>query len=241
MKKYLLILVAGLFVLGCKKDDDNHHDGEYHATINITSPAEGAMGTVGHEMDIEAEIEREDNKIIHNVTVSIEDADGNVVETLVDNEHIHAEGHYHISEKFTPTAHGEHTLIVLTNDHMDASKKVEASRTFMAMMPSYDVTVDIQEPAENTILAVNDNLPVKVVYTHADGGKIHHVLIEIYDDADNLVATLDHGHKHVDGTYTFESANSYTATVAGTFKLVAKTLNHDMSIVKMAERTFTVQ
>jgi len=109
------------------------------------------------------------------------------------------------------------------------------------MMPSYNVTVDIQKPVENTTIAVDDDLAVKVVFTHDDGDIVHHVKIEIYDDAENLVATIDEGHKHAIGEYIFESLDSYTATATGTFKIVAKTLNHDMSIVKMAERTFTVQ
>lgn len=241
MKKYLLlILAAGIFTVGCKTEDPQPSE-EYDPTIEIMSPADGAMGTVGMEMSIEAEIDREDNKIIHNVTVTIEDADGNVVETLIDNEHVHAEGHYHIDETYTPTAHGEYTLRVLTNDHDDASKKVESTRTFMVMDASYNVTIDIEDPVENTTVAVNDDLAVKVVYTHDDGGTIHHVKIEIQDDAGNVVATLFDHHAHVAGTYTYDEPTAYTADTAGTFKVVARTMNMDMSIMQMAERTFTVQ
>ena len=242
MKKYLLLLFAvGMIAIGCNKEEDPPADTTYDATITITSPAEGAMGMVGQELEIEAEIDRPDNKIIHNVSVIIEDTDGNVIDKLVDDAHVHAEGHHHIHEHFHPDAHGEYVLRVMSHDHDDHNKMVEATRNFMVMMASYDVTVDIQEPVENTVLAVNDDLDVKVVYTHPDGGKIHHVMIEIQDNDGNVVATLDQGHKHVDGTYTFEQAAAYTATATGTFKVVARTMNHDMSIMQMAERTFTVQ
>ena len=241
MKKYLILFIAvGLFVMGCKTEEPTP-DESYNPTITIMSPAEGAMGTVGMEMSIEAEIDREDNKIIHNVTVTIEDADGNVVETLIDNVHAHEAGHYHIHEDFTPTAHGEYTLRVLTNDHEDASKKVEATRTFMVMDATYNVSIDIQEPVENTTINVNDNLAVKVVYTHDDGGTIHHVRITIEDDGGTVVGTLVDGHQHVMGTYTYEDASAYTADTAGTFKIIARTMNMDMSIMQMAERSFTVQ
>ncbi len=241
MRKYLILFLAtGLFSVGCDKTTETPVEEEYTATIDIISPADGEMGTVGQEMTIEAEIDREDNKIIHHVTVQIFDADGNLVETLVDNEHVHAEGHHHVNKNFTPMAQGEYTLRVRTNDHEDASKKVEAQRTFMVMAATYNVSIDIQEPTENTTINVNDDLPVKVVYTHDEGGVIHHVRIEILDAADNIVATLVDGHQHVAGTYTFESADAFTATASGTFRLVARTMNMDMSIMKMAERTFTV-
>jgi flagellar hook assembly protein FlgD len=109
------------------------------------------------------------------------------------------------------------------------------------MDASYNVTVDIQNPVENTTIAVNDDLTVKVVYTHDEGGTIHHVRITIEDDAGNVVATLIDGHQHVEGTFTFDEIAAYTAAAAGTFKIVARTMNMDMSIMKMAERTFTVQ
>lgn len=242
MKNYLLLIFAAvLFSMGCDKTEDPDHD-EYNPTITITSPAEGAVDTVGNELSIEAEIDREDNKIIHNVSVIIEDADGNIVETLVDNEHIHAEGHHHIHEHYHPADHGEFTVRIITTDHDDTAKKVEATRSFTILdAESYEVTVEIQEPLENTTINVNDDLAVKVVYTHDHGGTIHHVKIEILDDAGNVVATLDEGHVHAVGTYVYENANAFTATTAGVFKVVAKTFNHDMSIVQMAERTFTVQ
>ena len=242
MKKYfLLLLAAGLFIVGCKKDEEMHHDEDYHATVKIISPTDGAMETVGQAISIEAEIDRDDNKIIHNVTVTIEDADGNVVETLIDNEHVHAEGHHHIHEHYTPTAHGQYTLRVLTSDHDDATKKVEATSSFTVMEATYDVIVDIQDPVESSTFAVNDDVAVKVVYTHEHGGTIHHVKIEVHDDGGNVVATLFDHHAHTAGEYTFDSADAYNAGTAGTFKIVARTMNMDMSIMQMAERTFTVQ
>lgn len=227
--------------MGCNKTDDDDHDEDYNPTINIIAPSEGAMTIVGQEVTIEAEIDREDNKTIHNVTVVIEDADGNIVETLIDNEHVHASGHHHIAETFTPTSHGQYLLKVITTDHGDASKKVEAERSFTAMDATYDATIDIQEPAENTIINVNDDLPIKVVVTHDQGGTIHHVRIQVLDDAGGVVATLDDGHKHVEGSYIYESTDDFTATTAGTFKITAMTMNMDMSIMHMEERAFTVQ
>lgn len=243
MKKYLLLFVAaGLFAVGCKTEDPQPQEETYDATINILSPADGAMGMVGEEMSIEVELDRPDNKIIHNLSVIIEDADGNVVEKIIDNEHVHAEGHHHVHEHFHPMSHGSYVLRVVTTDHEDANKKVEATRSFMVMdAASYDVTIDIQDPVENLTAAINDVLAVKVVYTHDHGGTIHHVKIEVQDDGGNVVATLFDHHAHVEGTYTFDDVDAYTADTAGTFKIVARTMNMDMSIMKMAERTFTVQ
>ncbi len=242
MNKYLLLfLAAGIFTVGCKKNDDMH-DEEYNPTITITSPADSEMGTVGQEMSIEADIDREDSKFIHNVTVQIvETSTGIVVENLIDNVHVHTEGHYDINDTFTPSAPGTYFLLVLTTDHEDPTKQVSETQVFTVMDASYDVTIDIHDPVESSILAVNDDLAVKVVYTHDYGGIIHHVRIEVQDDNGNVVATLIDGHQHVEGTYTFESTDAYTADSAGTFKIVARTMNMDMSIMQMAERTFTVQ
>ena len=242
MKKYLLLLLSvGLIAIGCNKDEDPPADTTYDATIEILSPAEGDMGTVGQEMSIEAEIDRPDNKIIHNVSVIIEDTDGNVIETLIDNEHVHAEGHHHVHEHFHPDTHGEYVLRVMSHDHEDHSKMVVATRSFVVMEATYDVIVNIQDPVENSTFAINDDIAVKVVYTHEHGGTIHHVKIEVHDDNGNLVTTLFDHHAHTSGEYTFESADAYTADTVGTFKIVARTMNMDMSIMHMGEREFTVE
>ena len=132
MKKYLLMLLAtGIFIVGCKEEGTIPIEEVYDVTIDILSPAEGDIGTVGEMMSIEVGLNRPDSKIIHNLSIIIEDADGNVVETIVDNEHIHAEGHHHMMEHFHPSSHGEHVLRVISTDHEDTSKKVEESRSFM--------------------------------------------------------------------------------------------------------------
>jgi hypothetical protein len=246
MKKYLLLLLStALFSIGCDKTETPPPPDEeetYNPVINIMSPIVGSVDTVGIEMSIEAEITREDNKKIHNVSVFIEDADGNVVDTLIDNAHVHASGFYEIHEHYHPSNHGEYLVRIVTTDHSDASQKVQATRSFTVVESiDYHVTVDIQDPVENTTLNVNHDLAVNVVFTHDHGGTIHHVNIVILDAAENVVATLDDGHKHADGTYTYENAHAYTATATGTFKIVATTMNMDMSMMQMAQRTFTAQ
>src|SRR5690606_12514118 len=144
MKKYLfLFLAVAVLSSGCKKKDDDHDHDEYNPTITFTIPAEGASIEEGEELHIEADIHREDNKLIHNVSVLIEDEDGNVVEKLVDNEHIHAEGHHHIHEHYHAHLPGNYKVRIITTDHDEHAGKVEATRSFTVTgAATYDVAVD---------------------------------------------------------------------------------------------------
>ncbi len=238
----LLLLGVVLAFSACNKDDDDDHahdEDSYDVTINIISPADGDMATVDANMTIDVEFTRPDNKIIHNIKVWIEDADGNEVE-VIEDDHVHTESKHTVSGEFKPTEHGEYTLKVESSTD-DGEKVVNAERGFMAMHATYPVTIDIQSPTPDMVATINQPMDVKVVFTHDDGDVIHHVTIVVLDENDNEVATLDSGHKHVEGSYTFDEQGAFTPDTAGNYRVQARTMNHNMSIMESAMQSFSVQ
>lgn len=240
---FLALLTIGMVsMIACKSDDDAHmheDDGAYDATVTIVSPADGDMAVVDTDMDIKIDFNRPEDKTIHHVKVEVLDADGNVLETLLE-EHAHQAGSYSFDGTYKPTEHGEYTLRATTsNDAKEEEVKVE--RSFTAMHPTYDVTIVISKPTDGATVAVGTPMDVVVNMTHDDGATIHHVKIEVLDANGDVVETLDSGHKHVEGSYIFDETGIFTPATAGTYTLKATTLNHNMSIMPSVAVSFTAQ
>ncbi|MEL6867520.1 MAG: hypothetical protein AAFP19_24055 [Bacteroidota bacterium] len=243
---YLLSLSLGLvFFVSCSDDDshEHHEEGPYEVTINITNPADGAMVMMGEEMTIEVSFTRLEDKTIHNIQVDILDADKNLVQNL-EKSHVHSEGEYTYTGKYTPDAAGSFILSVsTTNDSDEEANTIERAFTVMhgghGGGGDYDVDIMINKPVENASFKMGDAMEVEVMYMAHDGATIHHTKIEVLNENGDVVATLFQDHVHQDGSYQFTSSD-YTPDTEGTFRLRAATSNHDMSVEQHAMRSFVV-
>jgi len=238
MKKILFLLFAvSVFTFSCK-DDDMQEDGLYDVDISIGSPTEGVSVEIGHVLDIEVKFDRAENATIHNILIEVLDSDNNVIETLED-AHRHTAGTYTFTGTYTTTAAGEFTLRATTTN--DANEEPNVQETgFTVTMATYAVTVNVHHPMEGAVKTVNEPMHVHSIFTHDDGGVIHHVTVHIMKNG-NVISVLDEGHKHVEGEYVYQEMEAWTPTEPGNYMVHAITRSHDMSIVQEMMRPFTVE
>lgn len=104
----------------------------------------------------------------------------------------------------------------------------------------YFVTIDIQRPAPGTIAAIDQALPVKVIFTRADNQLIHNITIQVADMNNQVIAKIWEFHVHEPGSYTFESDN-YVPAEAGSFKLQAITTDMEGGSANLKEVGFVVE
>lgn len=104
----------------------------------------------------------------------------------------------------------------------------------------YLVSIDIQSPAEGSVAALGQPLPVKVVFSREEDKTIHNVYIHVFDEFDNLVTTLIEQHVHVDGEYVFESS-AFTPSWAGAYKIQVLTRDDAEESPNLKEVSFSVQ
>lgn len=104
---------------------------------------------------------------------------------------------------------------------------------------AYVVTIDIQSPSEGAVVAVDQPMNVKVVYTRADNADIHHVNVYVVNTAGQPIATLVEEHVHTPGEYVYET--TYTPNQTGSFKLQAITTDDSEGSPNMKEAGFVVQ
>jgi hypothetical protein len=101
------------------------------------------------------------------------------------------------------------------------------------------VDIEIVSPATGVSWTANLPIPIQVKYERADNQTIHHVKVLVLNNLGATVATLDSGHKHVDGEYSF--SGSYTPTAAGTYTLSASSTDDAEKQENKLERQFTVR
>lgn len=244
MKNLLFAIFAlGFLFVACDKDDDMGHE-EYKVDIEFKSPSDGADVMMGHAMNTHIVFSREEGETVHNVVVEVLDADGNVLETLID-KHVHAETTYDfMNADFTPSEMGEITLRATSYDHGNKSNGVTKEIKVNVVHGGggdYPVSVTIMKPSEGEAVNAGEVLHVHVEFAHENNETIHHVKVEVLDTDGNVVSTLAEEHVHeASGAYSFHNMD-YTPDAAGSFVLRAVTLNHDKSIEKHAMANFTVQ
>lgn len=91
---------------------------------------------------------------------------------------------------------------------------------------SYDVTVDIISPSNNTQMAVGEVFSVIVDYARNEN-IIHNIKVEIVDMDGNQVQSLVERHAHVANEFTF-TAENVSINRAGTYFVRASTTDlHD--------------
>lgn len=118
MKNLLLFALAtSLFFLSCEKDE-HQHDGEgpYLVSIDIQSPAPGAVAAVGQPLPVKVVFNRPDSELIHNVAIQVADMSNQVVATIW-AFHVHEPGPYtYESDHYVPQDTGFFKLQAVTTD-----------------------------------------------------------------------------------------------------------------------------
>lgn len=89
----LSLLCLTVFISSCNKDGDRTVDTDYQVNVEIVSPSTDATIAAGDPFTVEVDYSRE-GQLIHNISIEIVDANGAMVEKLV-------ERHAHVADEFT--------------------------------------------------------------------------------------------------------------------------------------------
>ncbi len=135
MKKNLLLSLVTLMTLSlvlfsCKDDNDNNKD-PYDVTVEILNPTSGEILTAGGVSIIRVQYTHADaNEVIHNIKIVINDAEGNLVATVMDH-HAHQTGSFTFQDDgfIVPTTPGNYTLVAETTN-MEGAHTKSASQNF---------------------------------------------------------------------------------------------------------------
>ena len=131
MKNYLLLFaLIAVVSFGCK-DDDEAIEIPYEVTITIEQPTANAVVSVNEAMAVKVNFSRGAEEVIHHVKIFVLDADGNTIETLLE-DHAHTPGsfEYDNSSAYTPTAAGTYKIQAVSHDmEGDHTDPVEATFT----------------------------------------------------------------------------------------------------------------
>ncbi len=117
MKNFLLLFALLTVVsFGCK-DDDEVMDTPYEVNITIEQPTANAVINVNEPMHVKVNFARGEEEVIHHVKIFVLNADGNTIETLLDN-HAHTAGSYGYdnTSAYTPTATGTFKIKAVSHD-----------------------------------------------------------------------------------------------------------------------------
>lgn len=117
MKKFLLLFVLLTVVsFGCK-DDDEQVDTPYEVSITIEQPTANAVMNVNDAMQVKVNFARGAEEVIHHVKIFVLDADGNTIETLLE-DHAHVAGNYEYdnASAYTPTVAGTYKIKAVSHD-----------------------------------------------------------------------------------------------------------------------------
>ena len=117
MKNFLLLFALLTVVsFGCK-DDDETIDTPYEVSITIEQPTANAVLNVNEPMHVKVNFARGAEEVIHHVKIFVLDADGNTIETLLE-DHAHTAGSYGYDNAtaYTPTAAGTYKIKAVSHD-----------------------------------------------------------------------------------------------------------------------------
>jgi hypothetical protein len=117
MKNFLLLFALLTVVsFGCK-DDDNVIDTPYEVNITIEAPTANAVMNVNEAMQVKVNFARGEEEVIHHVKIYVLDADGNTIETLLeDHAHTPASYEYDNASAYTPTSAGTYKIQAVSHD-----------------------------------------------------------------------------------------------------------------------------
>lgn len=120
MKNFLLLFaLISVLSFGCKDDDEHMHSGDDHYEVSITveQPTANAVMNVNEAMAVKVNFERGAEEIIHHVKIFVLDADGNTIETLLE-DHAHTAGSYSYDNAtaYTPTSAGTYKIKAVSHD-----------------------------------------------------------------------------------------------------------------------------
>jgi hypothetical protein len=106
---------------------------------------------------------------------------------------------------------------------------------------TYNVAITINKPTAEGVVALNQTMPIDVLFTRKDGGTIHNILIQILDNKGVVSTTVKSGHVHEASPYNFIEASALKPTIAGDYVLKVTTTDDSNLQPNVKQINFTVK